>query len=1052
MANVGYATLQVIPSVRGIGDELRRQLVGPAGQAGDDAGEEAGSGFGDAFKGALAALSVEAIAEKAGEIFSEAFSSALEQGQVTNKLKAQLGASTEDASRYGKVVGQLYAKGITENFEDGAEAVRAIVSTGLVDPTATNKQLGEIATKMEDVATTFGTDMTLQTQAVSALIKNGLAPSADEALDVITRGFQKLGPAGEDLLETFQEYPVQLRKLGLDAKTSLGLFSQGLQGGARDTDIVADALKEFSIRAIDMSATSQTAYQQLGLSAKDMSLQIAKGGEGASAGLQTVLDKLRGIHDPVKQEAAAVGLFGTQAEDLGAALFALDPSKAVDTLGDVSGAATQLGTDLRTGPSYEITLFKRTVQQGLVNFIGGKVLPILGKWGKAFDEDVLPPLQAVGSVLDAAFLPAVRGARDVIAGTVGWFKTWGVWLLPLAVLIGGVTLALTAEAIATGAVNLVFGIYRGVILAATAVTEGYAGAQALLNSVMALNPIVLVVIALVALATALYIAYRKSDTFRRIVQAAWQGIQAAAETAWKTVLKPVIDGLVKGWQVIADGAVWLWRTVLVPAFNFALPILKVLATIVGVTLVLAFKAWWFGTKLYIDAIVLLIKGVAIVAQWLYTAVIAPIIALIVWNLKLWWTAAQLYINANIALFRLLATVATWLWVSVISPVVGWVIGGFQALYAGGKYVFDLLIGVFRSVGSAASSLYTKYVSPALHGIATVAQWLYDKGVKPPLDKVKQLAGQVGGAFKSAKDTISTEWGKLSGIAEKPIAFIINTVYNKGIVGVWNKVAGAFGAPKLGTFKGFAQGGILPGYTPGRDVHLAALSGGEAVMRPEWTRAVGPGYVAAMNALATRGGVSAVQRATGPVPGFAGGGVFSPIGSVLNAVTGAGSAAWNKVKQVAGWLKETAAASARAGVRAAVDPLLSRIPGLGTGWGQMIRGVPDRMIDALFGAADAIPSSGYDSGGWLAPGATMALNKTRQPEAILTASQWQAIAASTAAAQAAAASTGRYGASQSEQPVVLIQAGGLDSALLAWLQRAVRTKGGGSAQTLLGAGA
>ncbi|NJP42266.1 phage tail tape measure protein [Actinacidiphila epipremni] len=1051
MPNVGYATLQIIPSVRGIADELRQQLVGPAAQAGERAGEEGGGGFRDAFKGALAALGVEAIAEKAGEFFSEAFSKAVEQGQITGKLKAQLGASQADASRYGKVVGQLYSKGITESFEDGAETVRALVSTGLVDPTATNAQLTSIATHMQDVSTTFGSDMTLQTQAVSALLKNHLAPDVDSALDVITRGFQSLGPAGEDVLETFQEYPVQLRKLGLDAETSLGLFQQGMQGGARDTDIVADALKEFSIRSIDMSASSRTAYAQLGYNHKEilgLEQQIARGGDGASSALADVLDRLRAIHDPVQRESAAVGLFGTQAEDLGQALFALDPTTAVETIGKVDGAANQLGDDLRSGPSYEIQVFKRTVEQGLVQFIGGKVLPILGRWGKAFDEDVLPPVAAVGGVLDRDFLPAVQGTARVIGGTITWLRQWGVWLTPIAVLVGGVALALGAESIAASIAAGATAAWMTVTGIATTVTDGFAAAQALLNSVMALNPFVLVAIAVVALATALFIAYKRSDTFRRIVQAAWQGIQAAAETAWKTVLKPLIAALVTGWQVIADGAVWLWRSVLVPAFTYALPVLRILATIVGVTLVLAFKVWWFGTKLYIDAITLLIRGVAVVAQWLYTAVIAPIVALIVWNLKLWWTAATLYINANIALFRALATVALWLWTSAISPVVGWIVAGLQALYAGGKYALTLLIGVFKAVGTAASSLYTAYVSPALHAIATVAQWLYDKGVKPPLDKVKQLAGQVGGAFKSAKDAIATQWGQLSGIAKKPIAFIINTVYNKGLVGVWNKVAGAFGAPKLGLFKGFAAGGPVYGAgTETSDDVPAWLSRNEHV----WTAAEvkgagGHGAVAQLRAWAAAGGLRS------GTPGFkGGGGIFDPLKSAAGAVIGAGSAAWNTVKKTASWLKETARASAEAGVRAVVNPLLARIPGLGTGWGQMVRHVPSRMIDALFGAADAIPASGYDSGGWLTPGATTAVNATGRPEAILTASQWQAMAASAAAAQAVAAGASRYQPAAQQQPVIYLNAAGLDRGLVQWLQRAIRNEAGGSVQVYLGTG-
>ncbi|MFC5905599.1 phage tail tape measure protein, partial [Streptomyces zhihengii] len=172
-------------------------------------------------------------------------------------------------------------------------------------------QLESLSAKMSDVATTFAVDMSLQTQAVAAMFKNGLAPSAEDALDLITVGFQKLGPNAEDLLETFQEYSIQFKKLGIDGEEALGLFQQGIKAGARDTDIIADAFKEFGIRAIDMSQSSQDAYKALELDAEKMSLQIAKGGETAGEGLQIVLDKLRSMKDPVEQNTAAVGLFGT---------------------------------------------------------------------------------------------------------------------------------------------------------------------------------------------------------------------------------------------------------------------------------------------------------------------------------------------------------------------------------------------------------------------------------------------------------------------------------------------------------------------------------------------------------------------------------------------------------------------------------------------------------------------------------------------------------------------------------------------------------------------
>ncbi|NWO08625.1 MAG: hypothetical protein HLX50_23830, partial [Alteromonadaceae bacterium] len=92
---------------------------------------------------------------------------------------------------------------------------------------------------------------------------------------------------------------------------------------------------------------------------------------------------------------------------------------------------------------------------------------------------------------------------------------------------------------------------------------------------------------------------------------------------------------------------------------------------------------------------------------------------------------------------------------------------------------------------------------------------------------------------------------------------MDTVFNSGIRKAWTSVAKFTGLEKvdeigLGDLGKFASGGILPGYTPGRDPYnfvdpasgtRVAMSGGEAIMRPEWTRAVGKNSIDAMNAAA-----------------------------------------------------------------------------------------------------------------------------------------------------------------------------------------------------------
>jgi hypothetical protein len=207
-----------------------------------------------------------------------------------------------------------------------------------------------------------------------------------------------------------------------------------------------------------------------------------------------------------------------------------------------------------------------------------------------------------------------------------------------------------------------------------------------------------------------------------------------------------------------------------------------------------------------------------------------------------------------------------------------------------------------------------------------------------------LKDKMVGAFDAARKGIKTAWDHIKDIARTPVQYVVDVVYNNGIRRVWNLVTDAFGGKHLDPLK-FATGGIMPGYTPGRDVHLVpstagpvALSGGEAIMRPEWTRAVGPGYVHAMNAAARAGGVSGVRS----MLGFKDGGIFKGIGDVL-------SGAWDKVKKGAKWLKDTFGGAVQAGVKHVVNPLINAIPGGNIGFVGLLKGMMKGAVAKLVGA-------------------------------------------------------------------------------------------------------
>jgi hypothetical protein len=116
----------------------------------------------------------------------------------------------------------------------------------------------------------------------------------------------------------------------------------------------------------------------------------------------------------------------------------------------------------------------------------------------------------------------------------------------------------------------------------------------------------------------------------------------------------------------------------------------------------------------------------------------------------------------------------------------------------------------------------------------------------------------------AKDRLGDAWKAVANKFRDPINWVIRVVLNRGILDSWNTVMGWIGAEKLKAnpipeIPMFKRGGVLPGYAPGNDSLLIGASPGEAILRPEVSRAVGSRWVDQINATAMRGGIGAVQK-------------------------------------------------------------------------------------------------------------------------------------------------------------------------------------------------
>lgn len=355
-----------------------------------------------------------------GAVLMSGIGTAIEKGKLDAKLAAQLGATPAQAKEIGKLSGKVYADGFGEDMAGVSMAIKSAATNGLVDMKNVSAKASQDTIKnLLTVGTVLEEDTDRVSSAVSQMLRTGLAKSSEEAMDILVTATQKGVNKSQDLLDTVNEYGTQFRKLGLSGKQSMGLLSQAIQAGARDSDTAADALKEFSIRAIDGSKLTAQSYKQLGLDGQLMGKNVARGGDFANEALDITLEKLRGIKDPVKQAQIATGLFGTKAEDLGKALFAMNPSLAAKQMGDLAGSTSAAAKTASSGVAGWSTL-GRQFQMALVDTLN-KALP------------------AVNAVF-------------------GFMQRNSSWIKPIAIGITALAVAIAVASAATAAWNVVLAL------------------------------------------------------------------------------------------------------------------------------------------------------------------------------------------------------------------------------------------------------------------------------------------------------------------------------------------------------------------------------------------------------------------------------------------------------------------------------------------------------------------------------------------------------------------------------------------------------------------
>lgn len=516
---IGSYTVGITAQVNGA-QQAGQQISSQVSQGADDAGDKLKDKF-------------SAMGKAAALAFGASLYNSISMEADLAKVNAQLGLNPKESAAYGKVAGELYTQAYGEST---AQIVGALASVDKAIAGSGTKKFGDdlqgVTKDALNFADTFDMDVNEALMRARNLVDTKSVKDYGEAFDVLAGSAQEVGPAlTGDLFDAQQEYTQFFSQLGLNAQTSFGVLVSQSELGMFGIDKAGDAMKEFGIRAKDMSSSSVEAYEALGMNAEKSSLAIAKGGESASKVTGEVAKRLLAIKNPMDRSNTAIKLFGGQFEDLGQKGDDFLRSLRDSTSGVKDFGGTMSDIDKTLGGTTAASLEK--VKRGFLTAFA------------AITTEVLPVLQKISDF--ATEHPAA-------------FKA----------IVAAITVFAAAWAVAAGAMS----IYSAAATVA-------AVAQWAMNSALLASPITWLVLGIVAIIAALVIIEKKTGAFSAAWKWAWDGMKAIAEN-FMIGLRAIGDKIGQIWNSVKQAFAVAWNWVANKAISIVNTFQSVKSRITGV--------------------------------------------------------------------------------------------------------------------------------------------------------------------------------------------------------------------------------------------------------------------------------------------------------------------------------------------------------------------------------------------------------------------------------------------------------------------------------------